>query len=186
MRAGVLPSPPSPSHGPPDAESVHSVYHADCHVEGPQERARAVQAVATAASLKLATGLGAMNYPTILPSAVSGGKGGTSPGLKGKRASRPPGAGRHSPLSLSSHDPYEKIQHLVGEHGKYPNLTLPRVKWDSGTSPPTCPLGRSWAPLLVQLSAFAPWKWWLGRGLGASGCDMAENGGGFPALSTLL
>ncbi|XP_039740786.1 voltage-dependent T-type calcium channel subunit alpha-1H isoform X3 [Pteropus medius] len=117
VRAGVLPSPPSPGNGPPDAESVHSVYHADCHVEGPQERARAVQAVATAASLKLATGLGAMNYPTILPSAVGGGKGGTSPGLKGKRASKPPGAGRQSPLSLSSHDPYEKIQHLVGEHG---------------------------------------------------------------------
>uniref|UniRef100_A0A8C0E5T3 Calcium voltage-gated channel subunit alpha1 H n=1 Tax=Balaenoptera musculus TaxID=9771 RepID=A0A8C0E5T3_BALMU len=37
VRAGA---PPSPGRGPPDAESVHSVYHADCHVEGPQERAR--------------------------------------------------------------------------------------------------------------------------------------------------
>uniref|UniRef100_A0A8C0E6Y7 Calcium voltage-gated channel subunit alpha1 H n=1 Tax=Balaenoptera musculus TaxID=9771 RepID=A0A8C0E6Y7_BALMU len=35
VRAGA---PPSPGRGPPDAESVHSVYHADCHVEGPQER----------------------------------------------------------------------------------------------------------------------------------------------------
>ncbi|KAM7148662.1 voltage-dependent T-type calcium channel subunit alpha-1H isoform 2-T3 [Molossus nigricans] len=117
VRAGTLPSPPSPGPEPLDAESVHSVYHADCHVEGPQERAQVLQAAATAASLKLAMGLGAMNYPTILPSAAGSGKGGTSPGPKGKRASRPPGAGGHSSLSLSSHDPYEKIQHLVGEHG---------------------------------------------------------------------
>ncbi|ELK28446.1 Voltage-dependent T-type calcium channel subunit alpha-1H, partial [Myotis davidii] len=117
VRARALPSPPSPSPGPLDAESVHSVYHADCHVEGPQERAQVVQAAATAASLKLAMGLGTMNYPTILPSAPGSGKGGTSPRSKGKRASRPPGAGGHSSLSLSSHDPYEKIQHLVGEHG---------------------------------------------------------------------
>ncbi|XP_070341377.1 voltage-dependent T-type calcium channel subunit alpha-1H isoform X1 [Equus asinus] len=116
VRAGALPSPPSPGRGPPDTESVHSVYHADCHVEGPQERARAVHAAATAAGLKLATGLGAMNYPTILPS-PAGGKGRASPGPKGKRASGPPGVGNHSPLSLSSSDPYEKIQHLVGEHG---------------------------------------------------------------------
>uniref|UniRef100_G1PH91 Ion transport domain-containing protein n=1 Tax=Myotis lucifugus TaxID=59463 RepID=G1PH91_MYOLU len=117
VRARALPSPPSPSPGPLDAESVHSVYHADCHVEGPQERAQVVQAAATAASLKLAMGLGTMNYPTILPSAPGSGKDGTSPRSKGKRASRPPGAGGHSSLSLSSHDPYEKIQHLVGEHG---------------------------------------------------------------------
>uniref|UniRef100_A0A8C7BH88 Calcium voltage-gated channel subunit alpha1 H n=1 Tax=Neovison vison TaxID=452646 RepID=A0A8C7BH88_NEOVI len=44
VRAGALPSPPSPGRGPPDAESVHSVYHADCHVEGPQERARVASA----------------------------------------------------------------------------------------------------------------------------------------------
>ncbi|XP_022372250.1 voltage-dependent T-type calcium channel subunit alpha-1H [Enhydra lutris kenyoni] len=115
VRAGAL---PSPGHGPPDAESVHSVYHADCHVEGPQERARvASTAAAATANLKLATGLGAMNYPTILPSSVGGGKGGPGPGPKGKRAGGPPGAGEHSPLSLRGADPYEKIQHLVGEHG---------------------------------------------------------------------
>ncbi|XP_072798448.1 voltage-dependent T-type calcium channel subunit alpha-1H isoform X1 [Vicugna pacos] len=107
VRAGV---PPSPGRGPPDAESVHSVYHADCHVEGPQERARVAHAAATtAASLKLATGMGAMNYPTILPSAAGG--------SKGKQSSGPLGAGGHSPLSLSSPDPCEKLQHLVGEHG---------------------------------------------------------------------
>ncbi|XP_073755853.1 voltage-dependent T-type calcium channel subunit alpha-1H isoform X2 [Callorhinus ursinus] len=114
--ARALPSPPSSGRGPPDAESVHSVYHADCHVEGPQERARVAHTTA-AASLKVATGLGAMNYPTILPSSVGGGKGGTGPGPKGKRVSGPPGTGEHSPLSLRGTDPYEKIQHLVGEHG---------------------------------------------------------------------
>uniref|UniRef100_A0A8C0E8G1 Voltage-dependent T-type calcium channel subunit alpha-1H n=1 Tax=Balaenoptera musculus TaxID=9771 RepID=A0A8C0E8G1_BALMU len=130
VRAGA---PPSPGRGPPDAESVHSVYHADCHVEGPQERARVAHAVATAAAgLKLATGLGAMNYPTILPSAAGSGKGG--PGPKGKRPGGPLGAGGHSPLSLSSPDPCEKIQHLVGEHGL--GQTPSRL---SGLSVP-CPL----------------------------------------------
>ncbi|XP_059010520.1 voltage-dependent T-type calcium channel subunit alpha-1H isoform X2 [Mustela lutreola] len=118
VRAGALPSPPSPGCGPPNAESVHSVYHADCHVEGPQERARvASTAAAAAANLKLATGLRAMNYPTILPSSAGGGKGGTGPRPTGKRAGGPPRAGEHSPLSLRGADPYEKIQHLVGEHG---------------------------------------------------------------------
>uniref|UniRef100_A0A8D0SBG6 Ion transport domain-containing protein n=1 Tax=Sus scrofa TaxID=9823 RepID=A0A8D0SBG6_PIG len=94
LRAGV---PPSPGHAPPDTESVHSVYHADCHVEGPQERARAVHAAATAAaSLKLATSLGAMNYPTILPSAAGDSRGG--PGLKGKRQPlREPGVAAEPP-----------------------------------------------------------------------------------------
>ncbi|XP_011817883.1 PREDICTED: voltage-dependent T-type calcium channel subunit alpha-1H [Colobus angolensis palliatus] len=118
VRAGAPPSPPSPGSRPPDAESVHSIYHADCHIEGPQERAQVAHAAATAAaSLKLATGLGTMNYPTILPSGMGSGKGSTSPGPKGKWASGPPGTGGHSPLSLNSPDPYEKIQHVVGEHG---------------------------------------------------------------------
>uniref|UniRef100_A0A2K6KCA1 Calcium voltage-gated channel subunit alpha1 H n=1 Tax=Rhinopithecus bieti TaxID=61621 RepID=A0A2K6KCA1_RHIBE len=118
VRAGAPPSPPSPGSRPPDAESVHSIYHADCHIEGPQERAQVAHAAATAAaSLKLATGLGTMNYPTILPSGMGSGKGSTSPGPKGKWASGPPGTGGHSPLSLYSPDPYEKIQHVVGEHG---------------------------------------------------------------------
>ncbi|XP_053412030.1 voltage-dependent T-type calcium channel subunit alpha-1H isoform X2 [Nycticebus coucang] len=101
VRAGRPPSPSSPGHGPPDTESVHSIYHADCHVEGPQERARVAHATA-ATSLKLAAGLGAMNYPTILPSGPNGGKGGTSPLPEGKQAGP---------------RPYEKIQHVVGEHG---------------------------------------------------------------------
>ncbi|NXG80548.1 CAC1H protein, partial [Baryphthengus martii] len=67
----MLPSPspnlqsPAP---PPDSESVHSIYHADCHVEGPQVNCKSSNAPA---SIKLTASLsnhGNMNYPTILPS----------------------------------------------------------------------------------------------------------------------
>ncbi|XP_010843969.1 PREDICTED: voltage-dependent T-type calcium channel subunit alpha-1H-like [Bison bison bison] len=86
------------------------------YLSNDSERARVAHAAATAAAgLKLAAGLGAMNYPTILPSAAGSGKSGLGP--KGKRPGGPPGAGGHSPLRLSSPDPCEKIQHLVGEHG---------------------------------------------------------------------
>ncbi|NXL29934.1 CAC1H protein, partial [Glaucidium brasilianum] len=70
----MLPSPspnlqsPAP---PPDTESVHSIYHADCHVEGPQVNCKSSNAPA---SIKLTAGLsnhGSMNYPTILPSPTS-------------------------------------------------------------------------------------------------------------------
>ncbi|XP_049759087.1 voltage-dependent T-type calcium channel subunit alpha-1H isoform X1 [Elephas maximus indicus] len=107
VRTSAPASTPAPGPAPPDA--VHSVYHANCRVEGPQERVRAVHTTAT--GLKLASGLGIMNYPTILPSGTHG-KGSASPGSEG-----PPGTGVHSPTGLSSPDPYEKIQHLVGEHG---------------------------------------------------------------------
>ncbi|NWT01382.1 CAC1H protein, partial [Mionectes macconnelli] len=60
---------PAPGPAPrPDPESVHSVYHADCHVEGPPVGCRSSNAPA---SIRLAAGLsgrGSMNYPTILPS----------------------------------------------------------------------------------------------------------------------
>ncbi|GAB1300716.1 Voltage-dependent T-type calcium channel subunit alpha-1H [Apodemus speciosus] len=115
VRACAPPSPPSPGHGPPDSESVHSIYHADCHVEGPQERARVAHSIAAAASLKLASGLGTMNYPTILPSGTVNSKGGASSRPKGLRGAGTPGAAAHSPLSLGSPSPYEKIQHVVGE-----------------------------------------------------------------------
>ncbi|XP_028616717.1 voltage-dependent T-type calcium channel subunit alpha-1H isoform X1 [Grammomys surdaster] len=117
VRACVPPSPPSPGHGPPDSESVHSIYHADCHVEGPQERARVAHSIATAAGLKLASGLGTMNYPTILPSGTVNSKGGASSRPKGLRGAGTPGATAHSPLGLGSPSPYEKIQHVVGEQG---------------------------------------------------------------------
>ncbi|NXE12734.1 CAC1H protein, partial [Lophotis ruficrista] len=91
----MLPSPspnlqsPAP---PPDSESVHSIYHADCHVEGPQVNCKSSNAPA---SIKLTAGLsnrGNMNYPTILPSPTSKASGLTSspnpPGLSlfGQRA----------------------------------------------------------------------------------------------------
>uniref|UniRef100_A0A8C6JXD6 Voltage-dependent T-type calcium channel subunit alpha n=1 Tax=Melopsittacus undulatus TaxID=13146 RepID=A0A8C6JXD6_MELUD len=67
--------PPSPNlqspAPPPDSESVHSIYHADCHVEGPQVNCKSSNAPA---STKLTAGLsnhGNMNYPTILPSPTS-------------------------------------------------------------------------------------------------------------------
>ncbi|NWH22762.1 CAC1H protein, partial [Grus americana] len=70
----MLPS-PSPNlqspAAPPDSESVHSIYHADCHVEGPQVNCKSSNAPA---SIKLTAGLsnhGNMNYPTILPSPTS-------------------------------------------------------------------------------------------------------------------
>ncbi|NWH82027.1 CAC1H protein, partial [Piaya cayana] len=69
--------PPSPNlqaPAPPlDSESVHSIYHADCHVEGPQMNCKSSNAPA---SIKLTAGLsnrGNMNYPTILPSPTSKG-----------------------------------------------------------------------------------------------------------------
>ncbi|NWQ65057.1 CAC1H protein, partial [Neopipo cinnamomea] len=71
-RGQLMLPPPSPNpQGPaprPDSESVHSIYHADCHVEGPPVNCKSSSAPA---SIKLAAGLssrGNMNYPTILPS----------------------------------------------------------------------------------------------------------------------
>nr|XP_013801649.1 PREDICTED: voltage-dependent T-type calcium channel subunit alpha-1H [Apteryx mantelli mantelli] len=113
----MLPS-PSPnlqsSAPPPDSESVHSIYHADCHVEGPQVNCKSSNAPA---SIKLTTGLsnhGNMNYPTILPSPTS--KASSVPVPKGKKNGNSPVAMVNSPVNLGT-DPYEKLQQLVGEHG---------------------------------------------------------------------
>jgi hypothetical protein len=144
VRACVPPSPPSPGHGPPDSESVHSIYHADCHVEGPQERARVAHTIATAASLKLASGLGTMNYPTILPSGAVNSKGSTSSRPKGLRSAGTPGATAHSPLSLGSPSPYEKIQHVVGEQGEDP---APTMSERAGRGYP----GKAWSLVLSVL-----------------------------------
>ncbi|XP_062444633.1 voltage-dependent T-type calcium channel subunit alpha-1H isoform X2 [Rhea pennata] len=113
----MLPSPspklqsPAP---PPDSESVHSIYHADCHVEGPQVNYKSSNAPA---SIKLTTGLsnhGNMNYPTILPSPTS--KASSVPVPKGKKNGNSPVAMVNSPVNLGT-DPYGKLQQLVGEHG---------------------------------------------------------------------
>ncbi|XP_042654713.1 voltage-dependent T-type calcium channel subunit alpha-1H isoform X4 [Tyto alba] len=113
----MLPSPspnlqsPAP---PPDSESVHSIYHADCHVEGPQVNCKSST---TPASIKLTAGLsnhGNMNYPTILPSPTS--KASSVPVPKGKKNGNSPVAVVNSPVNLGT-DSYGKLQQLVGEHG---------------------------------------------------------------------
>uniref|UniRef100_A0A8C6JUA3 Voltage-dependent T-type calcium channel subunit alpha-1H n=1 Tax=Melopsittacus undulatus TaxID=13146 RepID=A0A8C6JUA3_MELUD len=110
--------PPSPNlqspAPPPDSESVHSIYHADCHVEGPQVNCKSSNAPA---STKLTAGLsnhGNMNYPTILPSPTS--KASSVPVPKGKKNGNSPVAVVNSPVNLGT-DSYGKLQQLVGEHG---------------------------------------------------------------------
>ncbi|KAM6407408.1 voltage-dependent T-type calcium channel subunit alpha-1H [Rhynochetos jubatus] len=113
----MLPSPSPNLQGPappPDSESVHSIYHADCHVEGPQVNCKSSNAPV---SIKLTAGLsnhGNMNYPTILPSPTS--KAGSVPVPKGKKNGNSPVAVVNSPVNLST-DSYGKLQQLVGEHG---------------------------------------------------------------------
>uniref|UniRef100_A0A8C8RQM1 Calcium voltage-gated channel subunit alpha1 H n=1 Tax=Pelusios castaneus TaxID=367368 RepID=A0A8C8RQM1_9SAUR len=110
----MLPSPSPNLHSPPpalDSESVHSIYHADCHVEGPQVKYKSSNA---SASIKLTAGLptnrGNMNYPTILPSPAS--KPSSTPVPKGKKTGSTNVAMVNSPVS-----PFEKLHHLMGEHG---------------------------------------------------------------------
>ncbi|NWS70598.1 CAC1H protein, partial [Crotophaga sulcirostris] len=111
--------PPSPNlrtpAPPPDSESVHSIYHADCHVEGPQVNCKSSNAPA---SIKLTAGLsnhGNMNYPTILPSPTN--KASSVPVPKGKKNGNSPVAIVNSPVNLGM-DSNGKLQQLVGEHGK--------------------------------------------------------------------
>uniref|UniRef100_A0A672UWW0 Voltage-dependent T-type calcium channel subunit alpha n=1 Tax=Strigops habroptila TaxID=2489341 RepID=A0A672UWW0_STRHB len=96
--------PPSPNlqspAPPPDSESVHSIYHADCHVEGPQVNCKSSNAPA---SIKLTAGLsnhGNMNYPTILPSPTS--KASSVPVPKGKKNGNSPVAVVNSPVNLGT------------------------------------------------------------------------------------
>ncbi|NXV46143.1 CAC1H protein, partial [Uria aalge] len=88
---------------PPDSESVHSIYHADCHVEGPQVNCKSSNAPA---SIKLTAGLsnhGNMNYPTILPSPTS--KASSVPpvlGGKGETLLASASLGKQRAISLNS------------------------------------------------------------------------------------
>ncbi|XP_019368245.1 PREDICTED: voltage-dependent T-type calcium channel subunit alpha-1H isoform X4 [Gavialis gangeticus] len=112
----MLPSPSPNLQSPPapDSESVHSIYHADCHVEAPQVKCKSSN---TPASIKLAAGLtnhGNMNYPTILPSPAS--KANSVPGPKGKKNGSSPVPMVSSPVRLNA-DSFGKLQHLMGEHG---------------------------------------------------------------------
>ncbi|NXT07738.1 CAC1H protein, partial [Prunella fulvescens] len=102
----MLPPPASPR----PQGAVHSIYHADCHVEGPPAGCRA-----TSSPVGSKGGShGSMNYPTILPS--PGGRGGSAALAKGKKNGSSPAAVGSSPGNLGL-DSYGKLQQLVGEHG---------------------------------------------------------------------
>ncbi|XP_063171076.1 voltage-dependent T-type calcium channel subunit alpha-1H [Candoia aspera] len=100
-------SPNHPSGGAADTESIHSIYHADCHVEGTSVKCKSSSA-----------NHGSMNYPTILPSPAN--KASVTPLSKGKKNG---GSGGTSPMAMVSSpvhlnaDCYGKLHHLVGERG---------------------------------------------------------------------
>uniref|UniRef100_A0A8C5PV78 Calcium voltage-gated channel subunit alpha1 H n=1 Tax=Leptobrachium leishanense TaxID=445787 RepID=A0A8C5PV78_9ANUR len=110
-----LPS-PSPSLQRPNSnsESVHSIYHADCHFEGPQ--LKSCKSSKASSNIKLNAGLNHtnMNYPTILPSPASKTSPTTLP--KGKRSGSSPVSLVNSPISLNV-ESYGKVQQYVGERG---------------------------------------------------------------------
>ncbi|NWZ45633.1 CAC1H protein, partial [Brachypodius atriceps] len=108
LPAPASPGPQSPAAPRADAGAVHSIYHADCHVEGPPGGCKATGASKVAGL----GGHGSMNYPTILPSSC-----GSAPLNKGKKNGNSPVAVGNSPGSLGL-DSYGKLQQLVGEHGK--------------------------------------------------------------------
>lgn len=111
----LLPPSPSNQNTPANSESVHSIYHADCHYEGPQ--LKSCKSSNASSNTKLDVGLNHtnMNYPTILPSPASKASPTTLP--KGKRSGSTPGSLVNSPVSLNT-DSYGKMHHLVGEQGK--------------------------------------------------------------------
>ncbi|XP_040295213.1 voltage-dependent T-type calcium channel subunit alpha-1H isoform X3 [Bufo bufo] len=121
--------PPSPSHqnASPKSESVHSIYHADCHFEGHQ--LKSCKSSNASSNTKLDVGLNHtnMNYPTILPSPTSKASLGTV--AKGKRSGSTPASLVNSPVSLN--ESFGKIHHVVGEQGlcrsssKLSNLSVP-------------------------------------------------------------
>ncbi|XP_026539051.1 voltage-dependent T-type calcium channel subunit alpha-1H [Notechis scutatus] len=108
-------SPSHPSGGTADTESIRSIYHADCHVEGTSVKCKSSS---IAAGGKAANRSG-MNYPTILPSPAN--KAGVPPLSKGKKneggeATSPVMPVVSSPAHLNA-DCYGKLHHLVGERG---------------------------------------------------------------------
>ncbi|XP_078237435.1 voltage-dependent T-type calcium channel subunit alpha-1H isoform X3 [Pogona vitticeps] len=99
----------------PDSESVHSIYHADCHVEGAPRKCKSSS---VPAGIKLPSRSNT-NYPTILPSPAS--KTSLAPAPKGKKngggsGGATPVAVVNSPVHLNV-DSYGKLHQVVGEHG---------------------------------------------------------------------
>ncbi|XP_056359472.1 voltage-dependent T-type calcium channel subunit alpha-1H [Oenanthe melanoleuca] len=114
LPAPASPRPPGPAAPRADAaEAVHSIYHADCHVEGPPGGCKASGGPGGGRAAGPGSH-GSMNYPTILPS--PGGKGGSAALPRAKRNGSSPVAVVNSPGSLGL-DSYGKLQQLVGEHG---------------------------------------------------------------------
>nr|XP_015215842.1 PREDICTED: voltage-dependent T-type calcium channel subunit alpha-1H isoform X3 [Lepisosteus oculatus]XP_015215843.1 PREDICTED: voltage-dependent T-type calcium channel subunit alpha-1H isoform X3 [Lepisosteus oculatus]XP_015215844.1 PREDICTED: voltage-dependent T-type calcium channel subunit alpha-1H isoform X3 [Lepisosteus oculatus]XP_015215845.1 PREDICTED: voltage-dependent T-type calcium channel subunit alpha-1H isoform X3 [Lepisosteus oculatus]XP_015215846.1 PREDICTED: voltage-dependent len=114
--AQLMLPPASPALQSPSAgtESVHSIYHADCHFHGPQARRKSSS---VAGNVRPVGGLnGGKNYPTIVPSTACS-RASATPKPKGKRnGSNPAGLNRGSG-NLSIPDPYGRLHQLVGEHG---------------------------------------------------------------------
>ncbi|XP_058013632.1 voltage-dependent T-type calcium channel subunit alpha-1H [Ahaetulla prasina] len=107
-------SPSHPSGGAADTESIHSIYHADCHVEGTSVKCKSSS---IAAGSKTAN-RGSMNYPTILPSPAN--KASIPPLSKGKKNETSEATSPMPVVSSPAHlnaDCYGKLHHLVGEHG---------------------------------------------------------------------
>ncbi|XP_078274277.1 voltage-dependent T-type calcium channel subunit alpha-1H isoform X1 [Rhinoraja longicauda] len=109
---------PSPalSHQTPlsGAESVHSIYHADCHFEGLQVACKS----STAVNVKLMGGLmnqKGMNYPTIVPSVT--GKDSSTPKPKDKRGGNPSFAVDKAKPKMKFTDSFGKLPYLVGDNG---------------------------------------------------------------------
>ncbi|MGH0151503.1 UNVERIFIED_CONTAM: hypothetical protein FKN15_052690 [Acipenser sinensis] len=120
MRPGsqlMLQSPSPNLQSPsPGTESVHSIYHADCHFQGSQVRRKSYNA---AGNVKLISGInGGMNYPTIV-SSMSNSRSSTIPKSKGKRNGNHPMSLSRAAGNTSIPDPYGKMHQFVGEHGVY-------------------------------------------------------------------
>ncbi|XP_058851928.1 voltage-dependent T-type calcium channel subunit alpha-1H-like isoform X2 [Acipenser ruthenus] len=120
MRPGsqlMLQSPSPNLQSPsPGTESVHSIYHADCHFQGSQVRRKSYNA---AGNVKLISGInGGMNYPTIV-SSMSNSRSSTMPKSKGKRNGNHPMSLSRAAGHTSIPDPYGKMHQFVGEHGVY-------------------------------------------------------------------
>ncbi|XP_066546296.1 voltage-dependent T-type calcium channel subunit alpha-1H [Amia ocellicauda] len=118
VKAGnqLMLQPPSPNlqSSSSGTESVHSIYHADCHFQGPQVRRKSSS---MAGNMRLIGGLnGGMNYPTIVPSMACS-RNSTTPKNKGKKSSSHPASLSRGSGNLSIPDPYGKLHQLVGEHG---------------------------------------------------------------------
>uniref|UniRef100_A0A8C6Y8A3 Calcium voltage-gated channel subunit alpha1 H n=1 Tax=Naja naja TaxID=35670 RepID=A0A8C6Y8A3_NAJNA len=107
-------SPSHPSGGAADTESIHSIYHADCHVEGTSVKCKS----SSIAAGSKAASRSSMNYPTILPSPAN--KASVPHLPKGKKNE---GSEATSPMPVVSSpahlnaDCYGKLHHLVGERG---------------------------------------------------------------------